>query len=200
MRPATIMIWFVFLIAGCVIHTEPENNLDFQETSQLAELEGVYKNKGVPSGFLSQKIWPDITKVIPDIKNVMTLDTGHEDIEFIEVISTSNSLLVKAISNGCSIYKQTYILGEDFEITDGKIVIHRESHLLSRGSGDVLFGPSYEDISIGIDAGKHGKSRSTGYSAGLVFMIIPVAISESYDIRYERVFNEPQNYKACTNR
>lgn len=200
MRAKTFLFVFVFLVAGCAFHSKPENNLEFKEIADLQELAGVYKNKGNPSGFLSQKIWSDITRVFPDIRNVKTLDTGHENIEFIEVISVKNSLIVKAITDGCAVYEEKYTLGEDFKISDGKIVIKRESHLLSRGAGDVLLGPSYEDIAIGIDAGKHGKSRSTGYAAGLVFMIIPVAISDSTEIRYERVHNKPQYFKACGSR
>jgi len=200
MKHKTFLAFFIVLLSGCVFYSGPEGNTRFYQISRLSELEGVYKNKGNPSGFLSQKIWPDITKIFPDIKEVMTFDTGHEDIEFIEVITKDNSLVLKAIQNGCSVYEKTYILGRDFEISNGKVVIHREAHLLSRGSGDVLAGPSYEDITMGIDTGKQGKSRSTSYAAGLIFMVMPVAISETTDIRYERVSNNPQNFKACISR
>lgn|GEM_PF-1281281 len=202
MKFKTFLALFIVLLVGCgcVFHAGPENNAEFYQISQLSELEGVYKNEGNPSGFLSQKIWPDITKVFPDIKEVKTFETGHEDIEFIEVITRNNSLVVKAIRNGCSIYEETFILGRDFKISNGKIVIHKETHLLSRGPGDVLAGPSYEDITIGIDVGKHGKSRSRSYAAGLIFMIMPVAGSDTIDIRYERVGNKPQNFRACVSR
>lgn len=199
MKQQIFLAFFIILVSGCVSHSGPEANAGFYQISQLSELEGVYKNKGSPSGFLSQKIWPDISKIFPGIK-VMTIDTGHEDIEFIEVITKDNLLDAKAIRNGCSVYKRTYVLGRDFEFSDGKVVLHREAHLLSRGSGDVLAGPSYEDITIGIDTGKHGKSRSTAYAAGLIFMVLPVAISETKDIRYERVSNNPHNFKACISR
>lgn len=186
-----------FLLAGCSLHSAPENNLDFEQILQLSELEGVYSNKGNPSGFLSQKIWPDIKEVFPEIRNVETFDTGHDKIELIEVLAGENSLTVKAIRNGCAIYEKSYIPGRDFTISHGKLVIHRESHLLSRGSDDVLLGPSYEEVTIGIDTGKQGKSRSKGYAAGLVFMVIPVAVSDMTDIRYERVYDKPRNYGTC---
>ena len=200
MKFKTIIVLTIFLIAGCAFHSEPEGNQEFHQISQLPELAGVYKNKGNPSGYLSWIIWPDIKQIRPDIKEIINADTGHEDIEFIEVIPKDNSLIVKAISNGCSIYDKTYILDRDFKISDGKIVIHREAHLLTRGGGDVLLGPSYEDITLGLDTGKHGKSRSSGYGAGLVFMMVPVAISDISDIRYERVSDKPQVFRNCNGR
>jgi len=199
MKFKTIIILTIFLIAGCAYHSEPEGNLEFHQISQLSELAGVYKNKGNPSGYLSRIIWPDIKEIRPDIKEILSPDTGHEDIEFIEVIPNDGSLIVKAISNGCSIYDKTYILDRDFKILDGKIVIHRETHLLTRGEGDVLLGPSYEEITLGLDTGKHGKSRSSAYAAGLVLMI-PIAFSDISDARYERVSDKPQVFKSCNGR
>jgi len=169
-------------LSGCVLSSAPDDNAEFYKISRLSELAGVYQNKGNPSGYLSQKIWPDISEIFPDMEEIKTFDTGHEAIELIEVIPKDDSLVVKAIRNGCSVYEKSYVLGRDFDISRGKVVIHREAHLLSRGSGDVLAGPSYEDVTLGIDTGKQGKSRSKSYAAGLVFMVMPVAISVTSDI------------------
>jgi hypothetical protein len=189
---ASVVALFIFL-SGCAFHSEPENNQEFYNISQLSELAGVYKNKGDPSGYLSEIIWGDIKSIIkPEVR--------HEDIEFIEVSSTEHSLIVKAIKGGCSIYEKSYIVGRDFKISDGKIVIHRDASLLTRGAGDVLVGPSYEQITLGLDAGKNGKYRNSGYAAGLVFLILPVAFSDISDTRFERVYDKPQGFRACSNR
>lgn len=193
MKFKNAIVLIIFLIAGCAFHTEPPNNLEFHQISQLSELTGVYKNIGNPYGSISGILWPDI-------KQIISANIDHEDIEFIEVIPKDSSLIVKAISKGCSIYERTYTRGQDFKITDGKIIIHREVHLLTRGGGDVLLGPSYEYITLGIDIGKHGKSRSSGYAAGLVFSIFPMAFSDTSEIRYERVSEKPQEFKNCNDR
>ena len=187
------LVLILLLLGGCVFHSAPKNNQDFYHVTQLAEFEGVYKNKGDPKGFLSLIIWgdtgPNFNPVVP-----------HQDVEFIEVLSTENSLTAKAIQNGCAIYEKSYVIGRDFEINDGKIAIHRDLSLLTRGSGDVLVGPSYEKITLGLDAGKNGKSRDSAYAAGMVFLLFPVAVSDTSDIRFERVADKPHGYKACDGR
>jgi hypothetical protein len=186
-----IIIILVFLLmGGCSFHREPPNNRDFHHISTLYELAGVYKNIGAPSGYITMILWPDI-------KQTAGANINHEDIEFIEVIPDDRSLIVKAIRKGCSIFEKTYMLGQDFKINDGKIIIRREAHLLTRGGDDVLLGPSYENIVLGIDDVQHGKSRRSGYAAGLVFMIFPVAFSDTSDVRYERVSEKPHEFKNC---
>jgi hypothetical protein len=184
MKYKIVIVLIILLITGCAFHSEPEGNLEFHQISQLAELAGTYKNKGNPSGYLSWILWKEVI-------------SGHEDIEFIEVVPKNNSLIVRAIRKGCSIYDRTYILGRDFKISYGKIIIHREAHLLTRGFDDVLLGPSYQDITLGLDAGRNGKSRSSRYAAGLVFMMFPIAFSDTSDIRYERISDKPQEFKDC---
>jgi hypothetical protein len=200
MKSKIVIFLFIFLVTGCAFHSEPKDNLEFHQISQLSELAGVYKNKGNPSSYLSWIIWPDIGEITPASKEVISSNIKHEDIELIEVIPKDNSLIVKAISKNCSIFEKIYILDQDFKIKDGKIIIRKEAHLLSRGGDDVLLGPSYEDITLGLDSSKHAKSRSLGYAAGLVLMIFPMAVSDTSDIRYDRVSNKPQNYKNCNNR
>jgi len=147
-KPYLALLLLVFL-SGCMLSSAPDDNAEFYRVSRLSELAGVYQNQGNPSGYLSQKIWPDIKEVFPGIKAVKTFDSGHEDIELIEVVPKDNALVVRAVRNGCAVHEQSYLLGKDFDISNGKVVIHRETHLLSRGSGDVLAGPSYEDVPWG---------------------------------------------------
>lgn len=143
----TLVIIFILLLTGCVFHSAPKDNRDFYHVTQLSEFEGVYKNKGDPKGFLSLIIWGNTD---PQMSPVV----HYQDVEFIEVLATENSLTAKAIQNGCVIYEKSYVIGRDFEIDGGKIAIHRDVSLLTRGRGDVLVGPSYEKITLGLDEGE----------------------------------------------
>jgi len=187
-----LTILFALFLTGCVFHSEPEGNRDFHHLSQLSELEGVYNNKGNPNGFLSQVIWGASTDKPPVVND--------QAVEFIEVTSAANSLKAKAIQNGCVIYERSYVLGRDFEIEDGKISIRKDISLLTRGSGDVLVGPSYEKTSLGLDLGKNGKLRNSGYSAGLAFLFLPIAMAASDDVRFDRISDKPKVYKDCATR
>ena len=193
MKLQTIVVLLITLLNGCVFNSGPEGNQEFYNISHLIELEGVYKNKGEPSDYLSATIWENaVLNENPDV--------NHEDIELIEVSETADSLILKAIKNDCSIYEKTYIVGRDFKISDGKIILRRNVDLLTRGSGDVLLGPSYEKITLGLDSEKHGKYRSSAYAAGIVFMFLPIAVSGNSDVRFERVKGKPQGFKACSGR
>ncbi|WP_320055716.1 hypothetical protein [Desulfuromonas thiophila] len=189
----TALFIFFLLLCSCAYHSEPENNKEFHKVSQLSELEGVYKNKGNPSGYLSREIWSDSQLVIDGKIN-------HETIEFIEVIANNNSITVKAIENGCAVYERTYIEGHDFKVNDGKIIINRDAYLLSRGSGDVIVGPSYEQVTLGLDTNRHGKSTRSEYAAGLVLFLLPVAVSDTKETEYERVSDKPTGFGNCKNR
>jgi hypothetical protein len=193
MKPQALAIILLISLNACAFHSEPKDNQEFSQITQISELAGVYKNKGDPSGYLSGIIWNNIKLIIKP-------EVSHEDIEYIEVSSTENSLIVKAIKNGCAIYEKHYILGRDFKLSGGKIIIHRDASLLTRGGGDVLLGPSYEEITLGLDAAKQGKYRNSGYAAGLVFALFPIAFSDIHDTRFERVNDKPQGFKTCSNR
>jgi len=193
MKIQILAVMLFISLYGCAFHSEPEDNQDFYQISRTSELAGVYKNTGDPSGYLSEIIWGHT-------KLNITPEVSHADIEFIEVISEDNSLIVKAIKNGCVIYEKPYIYGQDFKISDGKIIIHRDTFLLSRGPGDVLAGPSYEQVTLGLDTAKHGKYRRSDYAAGLVLLLFPVAFSETSDTRFERVNDKPAGFKSCGSR
>jgi len=187
----TIFISILLLFfSACASHSVPKNNQSFKSITELSELSGLYKNAGDPSGYLSAVIWGDsIENIKPEFQ--------HEGIEFIEVKTIEKSIIVRAIENSCSIYEKTYVLGRDFEINAGQISILSETSILTRGLGDVLVGPSYEKITLGLDSRRDAKYRNSGYAAGLAFMIIPVAVSGTKDIRFERASDEAKEFNAC---
>jgi hypothetical protein len=195
MKRYLVAIIIALFLCGCITDyknpTQP--GLDFNRVSRLSELEGVYKNHGdwEGSGTLAYIIWGDRRH------NQKPPVVDFQAIEYIEVSSSDNSLTLKAIQNGCSIYEKTYVLGQDFKIGDGEIIIHREFHLLARGSGDVVLGPSYDEFTLGLDTAREGKFRSSESLAGLVFLLIPYATSDTRDVRFERLSDKPQGFKTC---
>lgn len=173
------------LLHGCAFHSEPKDNSEFLPVSQLAELAGIYRNQGEPNGYFSL--------------DALHLDgVHHEEIDFAEISVSNNLFIAKMIKDGCVTYEKSYVIGRDVELEDGKLLLHQESHALSRGADDVLVGPSYDKVVFGLDTTKNGKLRRSGYGAGLVFMLFPLAASEQTDIRFKRVNDIPQGLSRCS--
>jgi hypothetical protein len=168
------------------MHQGPVENQSFREVQQLTELEGVYVNKGDPKGFLSQEIWPKVGNF------------SHEAIQYIEVNAANDALIVKAIKNDCVVYERSYLLGRDFSVVDGAISIRSESHAVTRGPGDVVVGPSFQSKTLGIDKSGNGKARDSFFMAGLVFMIFPIALSDTKEVRYLKSTVAIDSFEKCS--
>jgi len=184
MIKAFITTLLMLPLAGCIIigNTAPKGNSDFSQTIETRQLKGVYKNSGDPNGYLSWSIWK-----APYVVDIFGRNVPHKEIELIEVLSSGNTLTVNAIKDGRIIYRQDYIQDRDFTFKDGKIVIKDESNLLSRGSGDVLVGPSYEKVEIGLDLNGNGKYKGQTYFAGLVFLLFPMAGGGSSEVKFTKL-------------
>ena len=173
------------LLSGCVFNTAPENNADFKEAASIQDLVGVYQNAGDPVGnlgaiYLSAILWSNSS--FPTNNKDLT----HKDIQYIQVEAIENGVNISAIANKCVLFKNQYIKGDKFDISGGKLIIKRDVNPLTRGAGDVLLGPSYESVKLGIDTHGDGKYRSYSVAAGLVFLMVPVAASETIDIRFKK--------------
>jgi hypothetical protein len=189
-----IMILAILTLSGC-INIGPKNNLKFSEIENLNQLSGTYKNRGEPQGALSAVIlggWSVDS-------NVGQEKIQHSDIELLQVSTTDNNITVGAIRHGCVVYSREFVLHRDFEISNGKVLVSRKMALLTQGAGDVLIGPRFQTIEIGLDTGQNGKYQETGGMAGLVFMLIPIALYGHSDIRFERIHNDAV-YKECKSR
>lgn len=206
MRRYALVVIFALLLDGCASELNgPKDNLDFYQISKLAELAGLYKNEGDDGianinfhHYLSEDIWGNKSNWGVTSPNLPP-SIRHENIEYIEVTSTDKSLTAKAIQNGCAIYEKSYIVGQDLEIKNGQIIIRKNTSLLSRGPQDITFGPSYEEVTLGIDSSKQGKVRSTLNMAVLVYLVLPFAGTVTRDVRFERVADMSQHYKNCEN-
>lgn len=177
-----VLLLFSLTLCGCTHHIAPENNKGFQRTTELNHIAGTYKNFGDPKGSLSNILWGD--------------EVSHGDIDLIQVSVSGKHVVVNAIKNGCVFYVKEYVEGRDFVIKGGRITLNRDIAILSRGPGDPLAGPSIYTIELGLDTEGHGKYQSREYLAGLMFMMIPVAGSDTTDIRFSRV-EENKKYVQC---
>lgn len=180
-----ITLTICLLLSGCVFKSAPENNMDFRSDIDIRDLAGVYNNAGDPPQYshvtyLSSVLWGG---------NAVTTNAGeipHSDIKYIQVEALGREVRVSAIGNQCVLITQKYIQGKEFQLSNGTLTINRDTHVLSRGVGDVLLGPSYESVELGIDTKGDGKYRRTGAFAGAVFLLVPVVATETADIRFKK--------------
>jgi hypothetical protein len=170
------LLFSALLLVGCAsITSAPENNVDFLQACQLADLAGVYSNKGEPEGYFSR----DVLKIAK---------INHERVTSVRLSVADNLLTAQLIEDGCVNYEKTYVIGQDIQTKDGKLLLHEESHLLSSGApDDPVVGPRYTQVTFGLDARRDGKLRTSGYIAGLAFLVFPVGSSEQGDIRFKRM-------------
>jgi len=185
------------LVSGCWV-SGPENKLAFDDLNNVKRLQGVYTNKGETgtekNKYLSQVLWGyEVFGEVPSATGqsinawVERVESNHAKIDRIQVIALSdNEINVSAISDDCITYERKYIYSEDFTFIKGKIYIKREGFLLSRGAGDVLVGPSYQETVLGLDEAGDGKYQDSGYFAGLVFLLFPVAGGGIEDVKFAK--------------
>jgi hypothetical protein len=133
-------------------------------------------------------------KVILQDRAVL-IHLGHFCIAGLAHWAKDNSIFAQAIVNGCVAHEKEYIEGIDFEIINGKIVLHTEGALLSRGAGDVLVGPSAQQVTLALDVNGNGVYTNEELFAGLVFLIVPAVISNETEIRFKKQSSiKPYNY------
>ena len=193
MKLFNITILLTFLLSGCSFVSGPQEKIGFSNTSSLANLSGLYKNEGDPGASLSQILFGYSSIQSSGEKKLI----DHKSITHIAVKVIDNRVNVRAIQNDCYVYERVFIEGEDFEITHGEIVLKRKVSLLSRGPDDVLVGPVYEKIVIGLEKDGDGVYRSQVYGGGLVFLLFPVVFKELDEVRFERVESNLQFIKCA---
>ena len=201
MTKPIIVLFALTTLFGCfALHDVPKENVEFAQNTNPSDFKGLYRNAGDPKGYLSQLIW----RKHDYISDNSGKKTPHEEIELIEVLYAGEVLTARAIKDGCVVYQREYVVGRDFTVTDGKVVLRERFHSLSRegddgGHGDVLVGPSYEKIELGLDARGDGKYRSRAYFAGMVFLLVPMAVWDTSEIKFVKLISNA-TYELCTNR
>ncbi len=175
---------FLFLLSSCAINSAPDNNVDFLPQANLSNLSGIYSNYGEPNGYFS--------------KDALGLnEISHEQVKLVKLTAGKNTVRVQLIENDCISYEKTLLLGRDVQEQDGRLVVYSESHLLSSGGDDVMIGPRHSEKVFGIDMRQDGKLRDSGYGAGLVMFLLPIAVSDQTDIRFKRMNTAGQHFFRC---
>ena len=189
-----ILIILIF-ISGCTSYSGPKESVDISTATELQNLSGLYSNSGNPSGYLSQFIWGSA----PINANSYRTYLKHYKIQYIKVTPKGNSVFVKAIVNGCVAHEKKYSQGKDFEIINGEITLHTDGELLSRGAGDPLVGPSSQQVTLALDVKGNAVYKNETVAAGLVFLIVPAAISDTTEIRFKKQ-SDNKSYSYCSSR
>jgi hypothetical protein len=210
-----LTIAFFLSLTGClIINSGPKDNFEFSTSTHSQDFEGVYKNLGDPKSiYLTQLLFKDRIQSNPrdplikdEMGNLVSYgyiidNLGRKvidpEIEAVEVSPSANSITINAIKNGCIIYSKEYLSGRDFTISEGKITLSKETHLLTRGGvGDVILGPSYEKTELGLDTMGNGKYKSQGYFAGIVCMLIPMAGGGADEVKFEKIVAK-EKFSSC---
>ena len=149
---------------------------------------------GNPPGKLSYTFFGDS----PPIDDSADGEIEHDEIGFIKISVIDQGLLVEAIKGQCIVANKVLGEGVEFDVEGGRVVIKTETHYLTRGVGDITVGPSTSKTSLGIDVEGHLIWKRQDYAAVLVGFIIPAAISDVVEVRYEKAdIDENTIFQKC---
>ena len=175
-----LLFGLVLLLDGCIT-TGPPDNVDLGEIKTIRDVEGNYQNRGEGEPgtrpiYLSAQIWPNIVKM------------DHAAVETIEVkVVNDNTLVVKALRKDGVEKEDTFIEGKNFELHSGRIRLQQGVGFMGLKSGEPVVGPNFGRVELGLDKKGHGKLRTQGGFVGLVYMVIPLAIGISEEVRFVRI-------------
>ena len=181
MNRYSVVLLSVLALSACA-SAPPPNHPPFRAITTLAQLEGLYENKGdggtvqAPTLYLSSILWPDDDSL------------DHQQIERIAVDRQSESTLqIRALRGDEIVRRKELIEGQDFKIQDGVIVLSSERGIAGFRTGEPLLGFYGGSSKFGLDVEGHGKYHSSGTAAGLAFLVFPVAATYARDVRFRRV-------------
>ncbi|MCP4163041.1 MAG: hypothetical protein GY760_23520 [Deltaproteobacteria bacterium] len=176
MKNYFLILIITISLSSCISFSKPGKTLDFASVETVYEIDGLYKNKGIPRGFhLSELLWR------------WTLNTApiHDEIELIEIVSDDEKLIVKAIKNSSVLYQKEYLEGQDFKIKNGKI--HLYAFKMKRRPDDKTVGPSFQRELLGLDIKGNIKYESQMFGLVLVKSLIPVFAADFSEERFEKI-------------
>jgi hypothetical protein len=182
----------LIFIGGCTIHTGPQDKITLSNVTELNDFSGIYKNAGDPDNYLSRIIW-NWNHI-----NINGSTFEHNEINLIQVIPSQNSLVIKAISNDCVIFTKEYVLGKDFILNNGEIVLQNNMHVLF-APPSMIIGPYTDKKTLGLDTKGHGAYKNKAFTAGLAALVVPMAISATEEARFNKLGNTKE-YGTCVNR
>ena len=163
------------LLTGCVYNTGPKNNQEFANVADLQAFTGTYNNAGEPSGFLSDIIWPGelLSRSVVNIE----VKLPHQKVLYVAALDRQGGILKE------SFFKE----GKDFKTCDGRICLKNSTRFVGGQAQDPMLGIDNEYFELGLDRQGSGKFRSGGTAVGILYMIIPIAVSGKQDMRFAKI-------------
>ena len=194
MRLFFIAVLLSLFLTGCAFHRGPDDPVQLTSVSESTGLSGVFVNHGNPLGKLSYTFFGDSPRIDKSSDGKMR----HDEIDFVKISVIDQGLLVEAIKGQCIVANKVLRENIDFVVEGGRVVIKTETHFLTRGVGDITVGPSTSKTSLGIDVEGHLIWKRQDYAAVLVGFIIPAAISDVVEVRYEKAdIDENTIFQKC---
>ena len=181
-----IFLILLLLLSACVISDggfAPVGNTDFVAIKKMSELDGIYNGISDASiGHSDGKIWEGLGKFLWPNDRTLHINIARVEIRAQE----DNKLLVKAFDyDGKERKQQIFVVGQDFEFSEGRIKFRR-GNLVMQDHEDPLLGPDVKMFEIGIDQERNGKVKIVYTGAG-VFAFIPIAIHQTTELRFKRI-------------
>jgi len=181
MRAALWSFIVVSALTGCFA-SRPPDNVDFGAAQSLRDLEGTYWNLGefdpkqTPAAYLSKIIWPGLE------------ESRHRSIQTIVVRAMGDTgLSVQALSSSGVAKEQAFVRGKDFEFSGGRLRLgsYWENSLKEPEAGGLFFAHTTKEL--GVDRKGQGKYKSRQTVAGAAYLVVPVAMSQTNEVRFVRI-------------
>jgi hypothetical protein len=184
MRTPLALLLLSSLLLGCAA-SKPPQNVGFDRVASIRALAGNYVNLG-ESGkdvrwYLSAVIWPDSAGT-----NLGARGIDHAGIVTIEVTSVGDTALhVRGLREDGLEKEQTFVEGVDFQLRSGRLVLGHRTESTMKPEVPVL-GVMQTTRELGLDGGGQGKYQEVEKAAGLVYLVVPIVASQSWEVRFRR--------------
>ena len=99
----------------------------------------------------------------------------------------ARTLRVRALTRDGVSKTGDYALGRDFRWEGGRLWLHPRLGVAGLRSGEPMLGTTTEGVALGLDREGHGKARQTASSTGMVFLVVPLHIGATTDVRFDKL-------------
>jgi len=183
MKPiSVILLSCVLCLQACAVSQSGDTG-QFAKARSLTELAGTYQNRAendnpeVKDAYLSTILWPEDKANNPADIDTIKVSVLNEDT--VEVVAqSSNSSQVKAT---------TFVRGKHFQLRNGQLEIFSKASVEGFKAGSPMVGVASEKIVIGLDSQGNGKVKQNISATGMVYMIIPMHMSEETNWRFSKI-------------
>ena len=182
---AAMLALIAVALTGCSA-SKPAHNVGFGAARSLRELDGTYRNLGetdprhTRNEYLSGIIWPGLGEAEhPAIRTIVVTALGDTALS---VVARDSSGVAR---------EQTFIRGKDFEFNDGRLRLKTvwKNSLKEPEAGGLFFVRTTQEL--GVDKKGQGKFKKRDVVAGAAYLVVPIAYTESDEVRFIRIEEGP---------